>query len=95
MNILFIEEILDLNGFLLGQINDRQKEFLTARGYPQQLNEAWYQALRDIGGTGALPDMFYQALLGQIDINLIGSNNRFLTSLGEPVITFDGNNLLV
>jgi hypothetical protein len=95
LNTDYLQEILDLEGIAEGNINERMKAYLVLKGYPQQLNEAWYYALRSVGGTGNLTDMFFQAIIGQIDISSIGGQNRFLTSLGEPVITSDGNNFLV
>lgn len=69
MDTRYIDEVITAAGFVNGNINERQKQFLTSIGFPQQLNEAWYWALRSIGGTGALPDMFFQAKRGIININ--------------------------
>lgn len=95
MNTDFLEEFLDTEGFLLGHINERQKEYLTAKGFPQQLNEAWYYALQSIGGTGALPDMFFQAMRGQIDLANIGGTNYFKTSTNDFFLTSAGDKIVV
>lgn len=85
MNTRWLDEVLTSLGYTSRHINEKMKAFLEDEGFPQQLNEAWFQYLRSVGGTGSLTEMLFQAYVGLITIGASGGTAPVIT--GVPTIS--------